>query len=120
MRDDFGGEPLQLLGLVGDGGEQDQLGAGRGDCADLAGAVGRGAGDGRGLDRGDPATVDPLEPVVDPRPGPGGVVIDRDRRVYLLGNAWENLPDEYIFNHGKHGKHGKRFGDIQAATKIGS
>jgi hypothetical protein len=47
------------------------------------------------------------------------VVIDRDRRVYLLGNAWENLPDEYIFNHGKHGKHGKRLGDIQAATRIG-
>jgi hypothetical protein len=44
------------------------------------------------------------------------VVIDRDRRVYLLGNAWENLPDEYISNHGKHGK---RSGDIQAATRIG-
>ncbi len=37
------------------------------------------------------------------------VVIDRDRRVYLLGNAERGSPpkDEYIFNHGKHGKHGK-------------
>jgi hypothetical protein len=47
------------------------------------------------------------------------VVIDRDRRVYVLGNAWENLPHEYIFSHGKHGKHGRRLGDIQAATGIG-
>jgi hypothetical protein len=37
------------------------------------------------------------------------VVIDRDRRVYLLGNAERGSPpkDESIFNHGKHGKHGR-------------
>jgi hypothetical protein len=44
------------------------------------------------------------------------VIIDRDRRVFLLGNAGENLPHKDIFNHGKHGPHGKRCGDIQAAT----
>ena len=46
------------------------------------------------------------------------VVIDRDRRVYLLGNAERgSLPkDESIFNHGKHGKHGKnKCGDAQAS-----